>query len=392
MAIEKLKNKKYRVTISNGIDPTTGKRIRISKVANSYSEARILHSELLKTVKTTLTPRRSLTDMTLNQFFAYFKENYGPQLADKTLENYECNFTRISECLGDEKLTTITPTMILNFYKKLKIWPKRNGRGGTLSSRTIQKHHTLLTVMFNKAMKWRLILTNPMDNVDPPKHTYRNTTKIPDKSEIALILKCLENESLKHRIWVLLALTSGMRRGEMFGLKWQDINFEHKFISVKRSISTAMHAVKAKEPKTPYSIRTISLPDMIFNMLSAYKRDYISHYNIIKNTSIFEGCGIFEEEYIFITETGRVGHPDSFNTFMDRFIQKYNLPKITPHTLRHASASYLINSNVDIQTVSSRLGHSSTAVTQLIYSHELKSAERESANAMAAFLENLPKP
>lgn len=388
MSIEKTSTK-WRAVVYNGINPKTGKPIRITKSANSYREAKLIEADLKKKVALNFSSGFGVTDMTLNQYFLYFRENYQNQISEKTMETYTDNFVRISAALGEAKISRIEPKHILAFYQQLENAPRLDGKQGTISPRTIRKHHTVLSLLFKKAKQWQLILTNPMERVDPPKWNYESKIDIPDKDDLSHIFDCLKNENLKHRLWFSLSFATGIRRGELFGLQWQDIDFEKKTLFIRRSISTAGHTVKAKTTKTPSSTRVISVSDSILSLLQEYQKEYLAYYKQIVNTSIFQGCGKFSEEYLFITSTGRVGTPDGFNTWMAAFTKRYNLPKLTPHMLRHASASYLINSHVDIQTVSSRLGHSSTAVTQMVYSHTLRSAEQQSADVMEQIIHDV---
>lgn len=381
MAIGKFRNK-WRAIISNGRDPNTGKQIRITKVFNTKKEAMLYEADMAKKIKTKFPTGYGMTAMTLNEFYEYFKNNYETLLTPKTLESYDSSFVRISAAMGNLHLSKIETTHILTFYRQLDTCPRLNGREGTLSERTKRKHHELLSRLFKKALQWHFILVNPMDGVDPPKWRYRNNTQIPDKDELAKLFSALENETLKHRVWVMLTFSTGIRRGELFGIRWNDIDFEEKTLSIQRSISNVNHKITAKETKTPSSTRVISLSDTIVTMLKEYRIEYEAHYQQIVNTNIFEGVGRIDEEYIFITHTGRVSHPDAFNGYLKAMTKRYGLMNITPHTLRHCSASYLIANNVDIQTVAARLGHASTAVTQTVYSHLLKSVERESADVM----------
>lgn len=381
MAIGKFRNK-WRAIISNGRDPNTGKQIRITKVFNTKKEAMLYEADMTKKIKTKFPTGYGMTAMTLNEFYEYFKNNYETLLTPKTLESYDSSFVRISAAMGNLPLAKIETTHILTFYRQLDTCPRLNGRKGTLSGRTKRKHHELLSRLFKKALQWHFILVNPMDGIDPPKWRYRNNTQIPDKDELVKLFSALENETLKHRVWVMLTFSTGIRRGELFGIQWNNINFEEKTLSIQRSISNVNHTIAAKETKTPSSTRVISLSDTIVSMLKDYRIEYEAYYRQIVNTSIFEGVGRIEDEYIFITHTGRVSHPDAFNGYLKAMTKRYGLMNITPHTLRHCSASYLIANNVDIQTVAARLGHASTAVTQTVYSHLLKSVERESADVM----------
>ncbi len=381
MAIEK-RDKKWRVVISNGRQPGTNKKIRITKTFSTKKEAMLYEAAMTKEIKTKFSTGYGITSITVNEFYEYFKKNYETTLTPKTLESYDSSFIRISAAIGNLPLAKIETTHILSFYRQLDTCPRLNGRNGNLSARTKRKHHELLSRLFKKAMQWHFILVNPLDGIDPPKWRYKNNTEIPDKDELAKLFSALENETLKHKVWIMLTFSTGIRRGELFGIRWNDIDFEEKTLSIQRSISNVNHKVTAKETKTPSSTRVISLSDTIVTMLKEYRIEYEAHYQQIVNTNIFEGVGRIEDEYIFITHTGRVSHPDAFNSYLKAMTKRYGLMKITPHALRHCSASYLIANNVDIQTVAARLGHASTAVTQTVYSHLLKSVERETADVM----------
>lgn len=379
---------KWRVTINNGINPTTGKRVRITKTCASKKEATLVEATMTREIKMKLPAGYALTDMTLNEYYDYFKRNYEKILTPKTLESYDASFIRVSAVMGKFPITKIETQHILNFYHQLETCSLLNGRQGTLSDRTKRKHHELLSRLFKKALQWHLILVNPMDGVEPPRWRYKNNTQIPDKEELRKLFSVLENENLKHRIWIALTFSTGLRRGELFGIRWNDIDFDDKTLSIRRSISNVNHKVTAKETKNISSTRVISLPDTIIAMLQEYRKEYEAHYQQIVHTNIFEGVGRLRDEYIFITHTGRVSHPDAFNSYLKAMTKRYGLMNITPHTLRHCSASYLIANNVDIQTVAARLGHASTAVTQTIYSHLLKSVERKTADVMEQILQD----
>lgn len=385
MAIEK-NGKKWRVVVSNGIDSKTGKRIRITRTVGAKKDAILFNATITKEVKSKIPSGHSLCDMTLDEYYQYFKINCSSNLTENTIMSYDNSYRRISAALGNAKISKIETCHILEFYRQLDHAPRLDGRG-EISARTKRKHHELLSRLFTKAFQWHLILVNPMSGIEPPKWTYKNTTKIPDKNELGKLLSALTNETTKHQLWILFTFSTGVRRGELFGIKWGDIDFEKKTVYIHRSITAINHQVKEKETKTETSTRTISLSDSVITLLEKYREEYLKYYQQIVKTSIFQGAGNWDDEYIFITHTGRVSHPDAFNSYLKAFTKRYDLQKLTPHVLRHSSASYLIANNVDIQTVASRLGHASTAVTQLVYSHLLQSVEHESANVMEQILQ-----
>lgn len=106
----------------------------------------------------------------------------------------------------------------------------------------------------------------------------------------------------------------------------------------------------------------------------------------IKQDGKWEGAEEPEDDFVFTTWNGNVGHPDSLNNWLNKFTVKHGLPHISPHAFRHMSATYLLVNCVDVRTVSGKLGHSKTITTTDIYSHLLKSAEQQTANVMEWFL------
>ena len=171
------------------------------------------------------------------------------------------------------------------------------------------------------------------------------------------MLDTLQGEPLKHRLAITLLLYTGLRRGELLGLEWRDISWDNGTISVERASQYIKgQGIFTKVPKTKGSIRKLSLPLGVMDLLRQYRVWQIEQRLIMGDKWIDTGR-------LFTTEDGGPMHPDSLFTWFNRLQKKNGLPHISLHGLRHTSATVLITSGVDIRTVSQRLGHQQASIT-----------------------------
>jgi integrase len=190
----------------------------------------------------------------------------------------------------------------------------------------------------------------------------------------------------------LLALSTGLRRGEMFGLQWKHINLETKTVKVEQAsqyipkIGTFL-----KEPKNEGSKRIITISDNIASLLKQHKAKQLAKRLKLGGTEKtggkWKGAEEPENDFVFTTWNGEPAQPDSINKWLNKFVKANELPHLTPHGFRHMAATYLITAGVDLRTVAGKLGHANSATTQLVYSHLLKSAEEETANKLETFIQ-----
>jgi integrase len=241
-----------------------------------------------------------------------------------------------------------------------------------LSNLTILHYHRLISSMLTSAVQWQLILSNPAERVKPPK-VEKGEAAHYDEVAIEKMFICLENEPMKYRVMVLLAIYTGLRKGEVCGLEWTDIDFENYRLRVRQ---TAQYVpgigTIEKTPKNETSKRIIALPSIAANLLREYKA--------LQNEERLKlGDNWQDHDRLFTQWNGEPIHPDTISKWFTNFIKRNNLPKLTFHGLRHSNASILIGQGVDIQTISSRLGHARVSTTTDIYSHQLRRPDEEAA-------------
>lgn len=246
----------------------------------------------------------------------------------------------------------------------------------TLSNTTISKYHTLLSSMLSTAVQWQMIFSNPCERVAPPKKV-RYEEMYLDEFQALQLIKCLDFEPLRYKTAVMLLLYSGMRRGELCGLTWQDIDFTHNLISItKASLYLPEYGVFDDSTKNKSSERVIQVPQEMTDLLKLYQKEQ----NIIR---LSMGDKWVNSGKIFTTQYGAPMHPDTLSDWFKKFIRKNNLPDIHLHSLRHTNATLLIASGTNIRTVAKRLGHSTPTTTGNIYAHAIKTADEMAAEKLA---------
>jgi integrase len=179
---------------------------------------------------------------------------------------------------------------------------------------------------------------------------------------------------------IKLFIYSGLRRGELCGLEWKDIDFENHLISVCRSSQYVPDkGIFTKETKTESSVRTIKLPNQAFDLLKEYRVWQLEQRFMIGDR--WEDC-----DRIFTKWDGTPLHPDSVTQYFNNFISGTDLPKISIHSLRHTNITLQIAAGVPLRTVSYRAGHAQTSTTANIYSHAIKTADEMAADVLSDIL------
>ena len=255
-----------------------------------------------------------------------------------------------------------------------------SGEKKKVSNDTVLHYHRLLNNIMNTAVRWGVIPFNPIENrVELPK-SERKEPKYMDDKEALAFLTLMNEEPIKYRLALNLLIFSGLRRGEIGGLKWSDIDFEGKIITIKRALKY-IPGKKAFEgdTKTFKSKRSIKLPNFIFDLFREYRVWQLKG-------RIQVGDQWNDTDYIFTRWNGEPMNLDTIGGYLKKFTNKHNLKPVHLHSLRHTNASILIASGVDLKTVSSRLGHSNLSTTGNIYAHVINTADAKASDALENIL------
>lgn len=318
-------------------------------------------------------------------------EEYGKaNLAVKTYGRYGDYLKRINQSIGHLKLRDITPMHLNHFYrslesdgvsKKKKYDSDGNLIDSKLAPKTIVDHHRLISKILATAVKWGLLERNVAERADPPKIPYREIPYL-NEEQVKQMIELLEYEPIQYRTMITLLVYTGIRRGELCGLEWKDIDFDNQVMRVCRSSQyVGGKTIITKEPKTKSGIRRFTLSTTACILLKQYRTWQMKQK--LKIGDRWQEC-----DRLFTTWEGTPIYPDTVTDWFAKFMRRTDLPYVTLHSLRHTNATLMIAEGTDVCTVSKRLGHANTATTLNIYAHALKSKDREAANNLESVFLN----
>lgn len=386
-SIQKAGVTSWKLTVSGGFDGA-GKRVRHTKTVHCTSETQAKKELALFVSEIERGEISTSGKMTLDEYFDYWKKNHATKnLASTTLVTYEHIFKRISQALGHKRIDKIEPIHLNSLFANLQepIKVTSSGEPEMLSIATIKKHHELLSIMFNRAVKWNLIPYNPITRIEIPKQK-RKPKKIYNQEELGKFLILLEEEPIKYQLMVNLALTGSLRREEIFGLEWSHIDLENNTVQINQAaVYIPGQPILLKDTKTTSSNRLISISESVNALIKRHKVEQSTQELKLGDKWITDD----EHNFVFTTWNGTISHPHSVNNWLKKFIVKNDLPHVSIHDFRHMNASYLIIAGTDIRTIAGKLGHSKASFTMDTYAHLIKSAEKETANVMDILLKQI---
>lgn len=253
------------------------------------------------------------------------------------------------------------------------------GKDETLSPKTILHHHRLLSSILSTAVQWQVIFSNPCERIKPPKVDQKEPHYL-DETEAAHLLELLQKEEIQNRTMISILLYTGVRRGELLGLEWEDIDFENHTIHIRRSsLYLVDKGIFVDETKNATSVRVIKAPDAAFEVLRSFKKWQAEQK--LKVGDQWKG-----KNRLFTTWDGRPLHPDTLTGWFHDFIVENDLPQVSIHSLRHTNATLMIAGGTPVTTVANRLGHATPATTTKIYAHAIRSADEAAAETLQNIL------
>ena len=247
--------------------------------------------------------------------------------------------------------------------------------GKVLSSKTVLHYHRLISSIMHSAVRWQVIISNPCDRVDPPKVSKSEIEYLDDVQAIRL-LELLKDAPIHYRCAVEVLLFTGMRRGELLGLEWSDIDFENQLVNIHRSsLYLTDRGVFEDDTKNLTSNRIIKVPASAIKALRSMRA-----WQAQQRLSL--GDQWKGSDKVFTSLEGAPMHPDTLSGWFHDFIKGTDLPQIHLHSLRHTNATLNIANGVSITTVAGQLGHANASTTTKIYAHAIKSAQAAAADMM----------
>lgn len=359
-----------------GIDPLTGKERRTTRRGfKTQKEAKQAERNLLLDVEENGLPSNQsdgFRDPTFEELASLWLENYKTTVKPSTFENVKSKVEKMTEEHFDGlKLKKIT----VAYCQRVVI---------ELSKNYVLYNHYLSVInrIFKYAVLMDILDSNPFDKVIKPKsrQTQRKGNFL-TKEELKEFLKLAQNTTLSY-FFPLVHLMSytGLRQGEALALKWSDIDFENKKITVNKTAVRIKERQTLQTPKTKNSKRVISIDSATLSILKSWKKDQIKIY--FKNGKHFGG----DENFIFTNQRGEWVHIHNFIRYFKRFIADHKLKQITPHGLRHTHASLLFSAGVEPKNISDRLGHSTVQITLDLYTHITEEQRTDTVDKLLEYM------
>lgn len=359
-----------------GIDPLTGKERRTTRRGfKTQKEAKQAERNLLLDVEENGLPSNQsdgFQDPTFKEIAFLWLENYKTTVKPSTFENVRSKVEKMTEEHFKElKLKKIT----VAYCQKVVI---------ELSKSYVLYNHYLSVInrIFKYAVLMDILDSNPFDKVIKPKsRQIQRKGNFLTKEELKEFLKLAQTATLSYFFpLVHLMGYTGLRQGEALALKWSDIDFENKKITVDKTAARIKEKQTLQTPKTKNSKRVISIDPTTLSILKSWKKDQIKIY--FKNGKHFEG----DDNFIFTNQRGDWVHIHNFIPYFKRFVTDHKLKPITPHGLRHTHASLLFSAGVEPKNISDRLGHSTVQITLDLYTHITEEQRSDTVDKLLEYM------
>jgi integrase len=342
---------------------------RLSKVLPTQRDCR----EWLKEMRAKLDDGLTLAGarVTVKGHLATWLDSARPTLRPNTIVQYERIVKRyLDPALGRLRLEDLRPDHVQRLYATAQ----SSGTG----VRTVRLIHSVLHRALHQALKWGLVRRNVCDAVDPPIARRTEMTALSAR-QVDALLSIAES----HRLYGLfyLALSTGLREGELLGLRWTDVDWTAGALQVQRQAQwLAGQGVVFQEPKTARGRRAVPLGSATLAVLRDHRKRQVEE-------RLFYGAAWVDQDLLFTTTRGTPLNPSNLIKAFRALLDAAGLPAIRFHDLRHTAATLMLAQGVNPKIVQERLGHASITLTLDTYSHVLPTMQREAADLIDAILD-----
>lgn len=300
----------------------------------------------------------------LSKWLKYIK----PNVEDTTYVFYRDMCAALTTHLGKVQVTKLKPLQIQDFITKLL-----DGNERKLSPTTVRHYYNVLNIALNQAVKWEIIKVNPCNSVDPPRKA-ETKFDVLEPDEVEMFLDYIKNSDYSVMyIPVHLALYCGLRRGEILGLTWNNIDLKQGIIRIVSNRVVAGKEEVISTPKTDKSMRSVAISKHTIEILKEHYKEQNENEKIL---TLYPGKQD-KDKYVCTWPGGKLIRPDYLTKTLKKVLKQCNLPNIRFHDLRHTHATLLLLAGVNLKVVSERLGHSKTTFTADTYAHVLPQMQQE---------------
>ena len=360
----------WGLTIDLGRDAQGRRLRRFLTVTGTKKEAERVLSEALHQRDTgiDIAPNK----ITVGDFLERWLRDYATeQVAASTLQRYQGIVRHhLIPALGRVKLRDLRPAHIQAAYSSFQ---RRDGRGESLSPKTVKEHHAILREALSWAVKWQLLVANPADAVSAPRAQRREMRVLsPERAQ-----RFLEAASdSPYHTFFYLALQTGARSGELLALRWEDLDLDAATLRIVRTARfTKGQGIVFSQPKTQRSRRPVALSPATVAVLREHRREQLEQRMQV-------GPGYEENDLVFADSLGRPIYDSTVRRVFYGVVKAADVGPLRVHDLRHSAATLMLQAGVNVKVISERLGHATVSITLDTYSHVLPDMQREAAAAL----------
>jgi len=361
MPVRKRSKGSWEVYLDIGRDPATGKRLRhFEAIKGTKRAAQQRLAELQVEVEQGSYVRQPKQLTVASWLEQWLKDYVEMHCSPKTVESYRSIVHKhLIPALGNLPLTKLEPYHIQNYHTRKLSQECVDGRK-SLSRRSVQYHHVVLSEALKHAVKLGLLTRNVCQAVDPPPPEHKEMATL-TSDEVPDFLEAIEVSPYCTLFYV--GLFTGLRRSELLGLQWGDLTLELASLSVVRTL----HQLDSGEyvirpPKTKKSRRVVDLSPNVTLLLLQHRKEQEAQRVLL-------GKPLREDDWVFAHPDGKPLRPGTVSHAFAKLSHKGVIPKLRLHDLRHSHATLLLEDGMDINAVKQRLGHSSAAFTLDTYGH-----------------------
>ena len=368
--LRKRKDGRWEGRYTAGHDPETGKAIYRNVLGKTQAE---VVEKLRKAIEETKgLDVAKAGQYTLGQWMRVWYENYATIKVRPSSHATYMGIIKnhIDPAIGNIPLTKLTTLDLQKFYRDLltggRVERKESEKKPKgLGPKTVRNIHQIIASAMKLAKEQKIIAADPTEGCALPKPEHREMKTLPVE-QLTSFLREAKDSGVFEMYYVELA--TGLRRGELLGLKWEDLDFEHENLRIKRQIARINGEIVEAPLKTKNAYRTLPLAEDTIAVLKQQKKKTGS------------------SPWVFPSPTGGPISPDSVLHMLHRVLKRAGLPRVRFHDLRHTFATLALQNGVDIKTVSGMLGHFSAGFTLDTYAHVTTAAQKEAARTMEKVL------
>ena len=367
----------WRLRVVSGYDPVTGNPRQASRTV--HGGARDANKALAAFVTEADTGQAPIDGkVTLDAFLQRWLEHLEPHREAQTIRGYRFKVRKIDAKLGRVQVGKLSAQMLDRTYRE---WHLEG-----LSDSSIHHLHRILSTALRQAVKWGLITRSPTERATPPRLRQR-PAPAPTPDNVKRLIEVAAERNPVLGTAVSLAATTGLRRGELCGLRWSDIDLDAGTLHVRRSVKRALDDSWTTGDTKSHKDRKLALDPGSVALLRM-------HRQLVEEIARSAGVTVAPDPYVLTTDpaAGRPWKPDTLGQAFGRLCAAAGVDGFTIHSLRHFAASYLIAGNIDVRTVAGRLGHSDATTTLRVYAHLVESRDQHAADLLGRLISGRAGP